>query len=167
MGKLSSNVVSETIITIAVVIAASIFAAAFTTTFQSFTNAQNRALAKLKEEVEVKVEIVFISPENGSKLRFWIKNVGCREISQPLIGKASDLFLERRGGSALRVSYQNPEPPTWNYTLLNDLDEDGRWDPGETLEVTVNLPEGNLTSGDWLLRYITYNGAIAEGYFSV
>lgn len=162
-----STVISEAIITIAVVVAASILAVTFTVNLQAFSDLQKRTLVKLEEEMETSVKIIFADAETSSTLKIWIKNVGYKSIAQPLIGPASDLFLEQKGGTALRVSYNSEVSPTWTYTILNDENYDGNWDPQETMEIIVSLTEGTLVNGDWLIWFATYTGSHTQYILSL
>ena len=163
-----TTIVSESIITIAVVVAASIFATALATGFQTFTDAQKALLLEVKEELKVKVEIIFADGNiTENTIKVWIKNVGERSIAKTLIGKSADLFIEKQGETALRIPYEAQGPPTWTYILLNDVNDDGRWSPGETIEVEISLPSGFLEEGDWLIRYVTYTGATTEYVLSL
>ena len=162
-----STVIDEAIITIAVIVAASIFAAAFMAGFQTYSDAQKRALVKFGDEVETRIEIIFADATGDSQLKVWVKNVGYKSISQPLIGSNSDLFLKKADGTTLRVPYGALTPPTWGYSLLNDGDSDGDWDPHETIEITVFLEAGSLTSGDWLIEFVAPTGSSDEYLLSV
>jgi len=163
---MASTVISEAIVTIAVIIAASIFASAILTEFQSLSESEKASLAKLEENIEVKLQTLFADSPGEAKIKVWIKNVGWRAVAKPLIGQASDLFLQRRGGTVLRIPYNSPSPPTWNYLILND-DGNGDWDPGETIEITIELPQGVLGSGDWLIRFAAYTGGYTQYVLSL
>ncbi|MHC1586451.1 MAG: hypothetical protein ACXQTV_02770 [Candidatus Hecatellaceae archaeon] len=151
-----ASVINEAILTIAVIVAASIFAAALTSGFQNLSDAQKKTLSKLSEEFETRIEIIFADSQSGG-FKVWVKNVGCRSIPQALIGEGSDLILQKVGETSLRIPYNAAQPPTWTYTILNDGDADGDWDPHETLEISVQLGE-NPAEGDWLIEFTVYTG---------
>ena len=89
-------------------------------------------------------------------VRVWIKNVGVKGIDKGLI-RGSSLFFGNGSGYRL-IPYNSSTPPSWNYTIANDLDGDGNWDPFETLEVTITL-DYNLEGGEeYKVTFYPYTG---------
>jgi len=165
---MASTVLSEAILTVAVIAAATILTAALIPNFQLILNSQTLKTLKLKEEAEIEVDIIFanaIPSENTVKV--WVKNVGYKSIHKSLIGSTSDIFFGKRGDAMLRIPYNASSPPTWTYTIPNDEDMDENWDPQETLEVTITLPANTLNAGDWIVRFTVYTGAYSDFTFSL
>ena len=164
---MSSVVLSEALLTVAVVVAASIFSVVFVSNLQLLLNSQQEKMLKLAENMEIKVEIIFADAlQSNDTVKVWVKNIGQKPIPRQLIGLDSGLFLKKRGGEVWRIPYNADVKPSWNFTLLNSVDEE--WDPEETLEVTISLPDGTLDVGDWIVRFVApINGAYDDYVFSL
>ena len=54
----------------------------------------------------------------------------------------------------------------WTYIAMNDVDNDGRWDPGETLLITITL-NFTLSAGEYFVRFVAYLGQRSDYYFSI
>ncbi len=97
----------------------------------------------------------------------WVKNVGCSRISSGLIDK-SDLFFGRSGDFE-RITYDPSEAstPSWSYSI--EQGGDNNWDTGETLKITIKLPESYVfVSGEkYFIKFNAYNGVSEETYFTV
>ena len=162
---MSSTILSETILMVAVIVAASIFSVIFISNFQLILGSQQEKIAKSAEKMETKIEVIFADAlQFNNTVKAWVKNIGQKSIPEQLIGSGSDVFLKERNGTTLRVPFNAETSPSWSYTLNGDDDE---WDPGETLEITINLPDGVLDAGDWIVRFVTYNGAYSSYIFSL
>ena len=160
----SSNLVSEVYITIAVVIAVSIFSASIFGNLQRVVDIEREKTTDLKIKLGTRLDIIFCAQYNDTAVKLWIKNIGVEPIHPTLIGNKADLFFGPRG-SFKRIPY-NSTQPTWIYNLVNDRDGDGVWDPSETIEVTVNS-DSTLSHGDYYVRYVTYNGVYSEYTFTI
>ncbi|MCX8192168.1 MAG: flagellin [Nitrososphaerales archaeon] len=161
----SSTIISEAYLTIAVVIAASILSASFYSSLQRMVDVERERTLEFKREVETRVKILFAAPYNGTAVKVWIKNIGLSTINSQLIGERADLFFGPKGRFKY-IPYSQPNPPTWRYSIKNDINGDGNWDPRETIEIIIN--EGSaLNSGDYYVKYCAYTGASSEYTFTV
>lgn len=150
--------------TLAVVIAVSIFSASIFGSLQNVADAEREKTTDLKRKLGTNVTIVFAAQYNSTSVKVWIKNTGVESISSSLIGSKSDLFFGPQG-SFIMVRY-NSTAPTWTYIFVNDMDGDLVWDPSETIEITVN--NGSLLKrGDYYIRYVAYNGVYSEYTFTI
>ena len=162
----SSLVVGEAILTIAVILAASMVSAAFLPSFQLLIQSEKVKVKRMVQRSETAVEIVFANAINGtSRVKVWVKNVGSRSIPQTLIGCSSDLFFAKIGEKAERIPYEAENPPSWSYRILND-DGNKQWDPHETIEITISLNE-TLGQGDYLVKFSAYTGEGTAYTFSL
>ncbi len=159
----SGTVVSETILMISSILVASTFSAMAVTNFSSFDASFKSRFSSTSEKILTEIEIIFATNvTNGAQV--WIKNVGITEVHSDLISQ-SDLFFGPT--QAFRyIEYGKTAAPWWNYSLCSDLDEDGNWSPCETLMVYINL-DYNLTSNDYYVIFVLYNGESDDYTFSV
>ncbi len=161
----TSSVISEVYITLAVVIAISIFSATIFGSLQRVADAEREKTVDLKRKLGTNVEVVFAAQYNATAVKVWIKNTGVESIRPSLISSNSDLFFGPQG-LFTRISYNSTSPPTWLYILVNDMDNDSVWDSSETIEITLN--NGSiLQHGDYYIRYVTYNGVYSEYTFTI
>ena len=154
---MSTTVIAEGIVAISIIIASSMLAASLTSSFQLVNQKYMDMVSSYEERISVATEIIMVSGESGGNVvRVWIKNVGVKGIDEGLI-RGSSLFFGNGSGYGL-IPYNSSTPPSWNYTIANDLDGDGNWDPFETLEVTITL-DYNLEGGEeYKVTFYPYTG---------
>lgn len=165
MSMASSAVISEVYLTLAVVVAASVLSASFYTSLQRVADVEREKTIEFKREIGTRVKILFAAQYNGTAVKLWVKNVGLDTIKASLIGEKADLFFGPEGEFKY-IPYDESSPPTWTYTLKNDVDGDGDWDPSETIEILVNSGS-TLSSGDYYVKYSAYTGASSEYTFTL
>lgn len=159
-----SYVITESIMTITVIVAASIIAV---TMMQSLYGIEitSRALLDLtKESMLVKLKIIFAAKTSPNEIKIWIKNVGVKEVDLSFIERFT-IFLGRRGEIKL-IPFRGDSSSYWDYSIVKDLDSDGMLDVGETLEITVKF-NNIIKSGDWYIRIVSPLTEILEYEFSI
>ena len=155
-----SSILSESIIGIAAIIVAAALAGAYFSNMSQMTYLQKLQLKAIEEEVHHRCKIIHVAGEAGSSsLSIWVKNVGRAQISLDLLDR-SDLIIV--GDGAYYLSYGG----SWSYSLLNDVDSDIRWDPGETIRIDVMVDE-LLKKGDYEAIITLYNGVECRRRFSL
>jgi len=160
-----SSVISEVFLTISVVIIASIIVSSFTTELISLQDFQRQQIGNYKEKIETKIKIIHVYTKLGSsKVVVWVKNIGLRQIAFSLIKDMDVIFISKN--DYIRIKYGNIEPPNWDFIFENDWDRDNKWDPTETIRITIILPF-NLTEGDYNLKIFTYTGSGDDYTFSL
>jgi len=159
---MSSSVLPEAIIMIAVLVAASTVAQAFLFSMSRIQYSSTITAKDLAERIKTSVKIIHAKNTSKTEIRFWIKNIGSSSFSpqQILMG---DIFFGRVGNFQ-RYDYSD-SGVGWNYTILSG-DHDEYWECCETMEVTIHVSE-TLTSGDYYVAFITHNGVKAEYLFSI
>ena len=80
------------------------------------------------------VKIAMASADGPGTLYVWVKNDGSTKIPESRIVYTDVYFGDR--GSMARASANSSEVLRWTYAL-DDLNGDGDWGPGETLQITV------------------------------
>jgi flagellar protein FlaG len=160
-----SSITAEAYLTIAVIVAASALTVSLNVSLQKIGDAERERALIFKRDMEIMVSIIFASQYNSTSVKVWIKNVGRETIEGSLIGTSDNLFFGKEG-LFQHIPYNQTTTPTWIYVIVNDLDNDGNWDPSETIEITINYGS-TLDSGDYFVRYSAYNGATSDYTFSL
>ncbi len=162
----SSTVITESILTIAAIVSIAVVLAAFIPNLYYLESAHRGYVMRIKTELETEVKIIFASGSvDSDEVKIWVKNVGSASIPSELIGEASDLLFGPKGNFT-RIPFNSASSPTWSYTIVNDLDGDGDWDPQETIEITLSFGQA-LSEGDYYVRFSVYTGSYDEYYFSL
>ena len=158
---MSSSVTSEAIILIAVVVAAVALSQSFLTSMTMIQDKTTASSTAMGDKISTNVKIIYASGVNSTSARVWVKNIGTSTIHEPSITD-SDLFFGPQG--AFQWIGYNVSGTSWSYKLLGDGGEG--WRPGETLE--INIKSSTLIqSGEYYVRYVTYNGVKSDLYFSI
>ncbi|MGC8936336.1 MAG: hypothetical protein ACP5KV_03095 [Candidatus Methanomethylicaceae archaeon] len=159
-----SSPISESIITIAVILAAATISTAMIQSLNQISSVGNSLLSSAEDSLAVKFKIVFAAKNSVDLIKIWIKNTGVNEVDSSVLSKFA-LFAGPKGNVSF-IPFSASNPPSWNYSLINDLDSDLCIDPGETIEVEISFGS-EVTPGDWYVRFITPFGTFAEYTFSV
>ncbi len=162
---MSHVIISEVFVTVTAIIIVSVFAATFLGNLQQLRDAQILVTQSLQEKMSVDIKIIYaVGYENEDIVKVWVKNTGLESIPFNLI-KSGDLFFGPSGESTY-IPYNSSSLPTWNFTILNDVDSDDCWDRGETILITIHL-DSPLSKGDYYVRYVAYTGEYDEYSFSI
>jgi len=161
---MAANIICETYLVIAAIIAASILggAMAFGTTMMS--DSMRAAWLDASERSKVMVEAIFaFGSSNDNVVYVFVKNIGKRSLYSSEI-TLSDVFFGPRGAFE-RIPYsESGTAPRWMYNIVND-DGDSVWEPGETIQIIILT--NNLEPGDYYFRFVTPFGRYAEILFTV
>ncbi len=154
--------ITTAIITIACVICAGMLISAIYPAVNRATSSVISTSEKLGERIETSINI--IAEANQSSYEYvWVKNTGASEI--PQIENSDVFFGEINDFQRIPFNSSLSVTPSWNYSIEND-DGDGRWDVGETLNITINY-SSEITTGDYYVKIIVYNGIADEETFSI
>ncbi len=156
-----SSVVSEAIILIAVVVAASFLSASFMSGVVDIQRSTLSSTADIGDAIKTSVKIIHVVKTGNKEAKLWIKNVGSTTIYDNEIELADLYFGE--AGSFVYMAYV-PSGVGWNYTLLGDTSD--KWNPQDTMEITVTT-SGVLGTGDYFVSFSTHNGIKDDEYFSI
>lgn len=160
----STSFISEAIIMIAAIVATSVFATTFMSGLYAVSDMNRFAIDQLERELNTEVKIIFAAPISDTVVKVWLKNVGQAEVSSDLI-ELSDLFFGPKE-SFQYVPYGWTGLPRWYYEFVKDVDGDSRWDPAETIEITIEW-QYTLQDGDYFVRFAIYTGRCTDFKFSI
>jgi len=158
---MSSTMISEAIIMVAVIVAGSMLTQVFLISITRFQYSSNWATKDLSEKMLTSVLIIYATNSSSSELIFWVKNIGAVSLTRQLV-KMSDVVLV--GPSDVSEFSYSDSGSGWSYSLLNSEDE--KWDYGETIQVTLRLGS-QLEPGDYTLIFVVYNGVKTEYTFTI
>ncbi len=150
------SIISEITLAVVASIAAAALAGVYLTSLGQASDLQRIQVMQLREEMSYGCKVIYAhGREWDTEVKAWVKNTGLKDIPEVLVER-SEVILASRD----RIHYllHGSTPPSWTYTLRNDADQDGRWDPGETLEITLKLGEP-LPRDDYILKLSLFNGA--------
>jgi len=155
---------TEFTLAIAATVIAATLAGVYFTSLNQVADLQKLQVLGLKEQLYYRCDIIYAHSSSGSTtVKLWVKNTGFKDLPRELIEKSEIIIL---GGSKVYYLLHGDSSNSWSYKLLNDSDDDSRWDPSETIEVEVRL-SASLTSGDYYLKFVLFNGAESEYSLSV
>lgn len=159
---MSSSAISEAIILIGVVIAASTLSQVFLTSISEIQASSIETSDRLSEKMKTNIKVLYAANVSQSAVKIWVKNIGSVTLSPPLIENC-DLLFGRIGGNIELYTY-SASGVGWNYTILNGIDS--KWHPGETMELALT-PSESLSQGQYYVSFATHNGVKDEHLFSV
>jgi len=128
---------------------------------------------RIEERIESHIKIIHAAGEldgdgvwqdsNGDgdfDVFIWIKNIG---VNRLVAVEESDLFFGQTGDFS-RIPYVDHAAamPYWEYTIENASE----WLPGATIKITLHFSSA-LSSGMYLVKFVSPNGVVAESYFSM
>ncbi|MCB2171491.1 flagellin [archaeon] len=156
-----SSVVSEGIILVAVVVAASMISF---TLINGINDIQSSTLTSTKEigdTIKTSIKIVHAVNTSDTQFKIWVKNVGSTSIHEIEIEQA-DLYFGKL--DEFQIYQYQASGFGWTYTILGDSAT--RWTPQSTLEILLTL-ENPVTDGDYFVSFTTHNGVKDDDYFSI
>ena len=158
------SLMTEFTLAIAATVIAATLPGVYFTSLNQVADLQKLQVLGLKEQLYYRCDIIYAHSSSGSTtVKLWVKNTGFKDLPRELIEKSEIIIL---GGSKVYYLLHGGSSNSWRYKLLNDSDDDSRWDPSETIEVEVRL-SASLTSGDYYLKFVLFNGAESEYSLSV
>jgi hypothetical protein len=156
------SVISEGLVLIAAVIAATSMAMAVISNLQQLQELQSSIVRDLRDRAATKLAVVAVieSPSQpGQVFRVYLKNVGLRELTLAELQGMTAMIVSNSWAGVLRYSADG-SPGTWSIegevrTVLR----------GETFVIRLQLPT-SLRRGEHVLRLVLPNGSFFEEVFS-
>jgi len=152
---MSESVITSSIITIACVVCATML---ITTLYPAMDRASSSVTATAEamgDQIRTDIEIIEKAKNTGnSECYIWIKNIGSATIDNI---DTMDVFFGETGEFTRMTDDKLDYDPV-------DGDGDDRWDPKETLKITIT--DTISTGVDYYVKIILYNGESAEDVFS-
>lgn len=157
------SILTEAILGIAAIIVASAFAGIYFTGINQIAEAEQMHINWLKDRLSHECMIIYVyASTNSNAVNLWIKNIGAKAFSKDLIEKSELIIIS---SSQVHYALHGPGVGRWNFTILNDMDSDERWDRGETLRIDVSL-DSPLMQEDYQAVFVLYDGVKCSYDFS-
>ena len=156
------SIVSEGLVLIAAVIAATSMAMAVISNLHQLQELQSSVVRDLRDRAMTKLAVVAVieSPSQpGQEFRIYIKNVGLRELTLAELQGMTAMIVSSSWTGVLRYSADG-SPGTWS--VEGDVRTVLR---GETFVIRMHLPT-SLGRGEHVLRLVLPNGSLFEEVFS-
>ncbi|RLE49230.1 MAG: hypothetical protein DRJ31_05665 [Candidatus Methanomethylicota archaeon] len=155
---MSSVTYSESIILIASIIVASLFAGIVLSSMGMIESAYTSISQSERTTLTTKIKVIFADQLDSTTVYVYVKNIGKTVITS--VDKV-DIYFGKYG-SAQYIPYNSSSYPTWNYTLLNN----NIWGPNDTIRITV-YSSTTLDEGIYVVKVVTPNGVEDEYVFSI
>lgn len=153
---MAQEVISSAILIIAAVIASIVVINVLYPSLFSATGSIASVSDAASNRVLTGAKIVMASADGTGTLHVWVKNDGSAKVPGSRIAYTDVYFGER--GHMIKASADASGALRWTYTL-DDLDGDGDWGPGETLQITIIDEDGSFTRGNYEVKLVLYNSA--------
>jgi len=154
---MAQEVISSAILIIAAIIATVALVNAVYPSLFTATDSVHSVSDTASDRVKTDVKIDMASKQNSTTLFLWAKNVGSVEVPA---GKLpyTDLYFGDTGSMAM-IETSPAASFRWAY-VLDDMDSNGDWDPGETIQIAItDVAVSHLTRGTHDLQLVLYNSA--------
>jgi archaellum component FlaF (FlaF/FlaG flagellin family) len=154
---MSGSMVSEGIVLLGIVLAASMLSQVFITSMTNIQRSSIESSKYLSDRIKTSIKIIYAS-NSSSTVKIWVKNVGSLDIAPSDIQRANIFF-----GKDLSCYTYAETGIGWKYRILSGATS---WLPDETLEVTLR-PSSPLNAGQYYLSFVTHNGVKDEYTMSI
>jgi flagellar protein FlaG len=154
---MAQEVISGAILLIAGIIATVALVNAVYPSLFAATDSVGSVSGTASDRVKTDIRIAMSSQPNETSLYVWAKNVGSTKIPATKILLTDVYFGD--SGSMARAETSALASFRWSYAL-DDLDGDGSWGSGETLQLLISDPESkHLITGTHDVKLVFYNSA--------
>ena len=162
---MAQGVISTAILIIAAIVATVALVNAVYPSLFATTDSVGSVAGTASDRMKTDVQITMPHLQNASALSLWVKNVGSTKIAASRLAY-TDLYFGAPGNMSL-VTAGGDGPFHWGY-LLDDVDGDGSWGPGETLQILITDAGGlNLAPGPHEVKLVLYNSATVEDTITI
>jgi flagellar protein FlaG len=150
----------------AVIAAGVLINAVFPVVYQmagTFSSATHNSDVRLRTDFTIVTTFATV-PSTTLQGQIWMKNIGTESISRNEITNASDVFFGPVG-NVKKVEYTSAIPG-WQYTLT-DLNNNGAWDPGETIEIDPWTRDTPASGSFVYFQFVLPNGVYRSIQYTV
>ena len=124
----------------------------------TFTSTTHATDVRLRTDFVIVTTFAVAGPP--LKGQIWMKNIGSQPISGGEI-ESSDVFFGKEG-TYKRLEFTKGQ---WTY-MISDLNGNGFWDPGETLEIDTTSADSIATGGFVYYQFVLPSGIWRSSQFT-
>ncbi|MDD4299126.1 MAG: flagellin [Methanomicrobium sp.] len=157
---MSSETFATAIFLITAIVAAAVLVNAFFPIMYQATSTFSESSSSADERLRTDIQIIntYANATSSPDAKIWIKNTGSARIGTNTINM-SDVFIGEVGNFDITTLVSGtPGANQWSYTIIQ-TEDNGYWDPRETLQISVNSDLIPSTSGE----YVYFSMALPNG----
>jgi flagellar protein FlaG len=162
---MASEVISSALLMIATIIAAIALINVVFPSIYGMSGSISMMTDNVNDRMKSDFKIIYETTDESYNLTAWLKNTGETQLILSRFN-STDVFYGDINGLMKRALLNSTSGPSWTYTIEND-NGNGRWDPGETLKISIQADEQFTPGNRYKVRIVLYNGAFCEDYFAV
>jgi len=161
---MSEHVISVALLTVAGITCIAVMVHSVYPSIVEMSTSFSSSNKLIEERMETNIRI--INQNSQSDIMYvWVKNIGQNRIVDGQIPWTDVFFGPENEFERVTYNQTGLNAPCWNYTIEND-DGNGHWNEHETIKITINWDQ-TISSGDYYIKIITYNGVYDHEYFSI
>lgn len=162
---MAQEVMSSALLMIATVIATVALINAVYPSIYGMTGSITSVTQTVNDRMKSDIKFVYESSSDDNNLVVWVKNTGKTQIAMSNLNR-TDVFFGKNGKVMNRAGYNTIGFPKWTGSIEND-NNNGIWDPTETMKITITTDDHYFSPGDYRVRIVLYNGVYCEEYFTL
>jgi archaellum component FlaF (FlaF/FlaG flagellin family) len=152
---MSSSTISEGIILIAVIIAASTISITFFNSINQVDDISREQFSNIENKIGTSLRVIHVQKTGNNTIDFWVKNIGEYTFSENELEKF-DILFGKSNDSISIYSLQNPSQTTYSF----ENNRTKYWLSGDTLKISVNSAS-ELLRGDY---YFSFNSPFGTNH---
>ena len=148
---MSSETFATAIFLITAIVAAAVLVNAFFPIVYQATSTFTESSSSADERLRTDIQIIntYANAASSHDAKIWIKNTGSARIGTNTLNM-SDVFIGEVGNFDISTLVSGtPGANQWSYTIIQ-TEDNGYWDPRETLQISVNSDLIPSTSGEYV-----------------
>lgn len=162
---MASEVLSSALLMIATVIAAVALINAVFPSIYGMSGSITAVSGNINDRMKTDIKFIYETSDHTTYMTAWVKNTGKGSIVLSNFNH-TDVFYGQANGAMTRAMINQTYSPSWTYVIEND-DSNARWDPGETMRISINATDTFVAGNDYRVRIILTNGVFCEDYFTL
>lgn len=162
---MASEVMSSALLMIATIIAAVALINAVFPSIYGMSGSITAVSTNVNDRMKSDIKFIYETSDHTTQMTAWVKNTGKTSILLSNFNY-TDMFYGQSNGAMTRAVLNQTSAPSWTYAIENG-DGNGKWDPGETMRITINATTPFLEGNDYRLRITLPNGVYCEDYFTL
>jgi archaellum component FlaG (FlaF/FlaG flagellin family) len=162
---MATDMISTAIIGIATLIIVSTLVATLFPQVFEMAGLVRSTTGTVNDRIGTSVTVVNYDLPAPGQLQFDVLNNGQSSLATSVITMSAVYLDNHTMPGNLLARGVNTSVQYWDFVVTGDGDD--QWEPGEMLEVHVVSPTYSFAPGDYKLKLLLYNGAVAQYGFTI